>query len=71
MVFVSPTPQKQWRVKSTGSARADSVHDKKSDAVDRARDLSRNKKAELVVQNRNGQIGQKDSHGNDPKNIKG
>ncbi len=71
MVFVSPTPTKQWKVKSTDSERADSVHPKKADAVDRARELSRNKQAELVIQKRNGQIGEKDSHGNDPRNIKG
>lgn len=71
MVFVSPTGDDQWKVQSTKSGRADSIHDKKSDAVDRGRELSHNKKAELVIQNRNGRISQKDSHGNDPRNIKG
>ncbi|MBK8205330.1 MAG: DUF2188 domain-containing protein [Planctomycetes bacterium] len=71
MVFVSPTAPKQWKVKSTDSDRADSIHENKADAVERGRELSRNKQAELVIQKRNGQIGEKDSHGNDPRKTPG
>ena len=66
MVFVSPMPNKSWRVKS-----ADSIHEKKADAVDRARELSQNRRGEMVIQNLDGRISQKDSHGNDPRSIKG
>lgn len=71
MVFVSPMPNKQWKVKSADSTRADSIHDKKADAVIRARELSQNRRGEMVIQNLDGKIGQKDSHGNDPRSSKG
>lgn len=71
MVFVSPMPSKQWKVKCADSIRADSIHETKADAVTRGRELSQNKKAELVIQKLDGKIGQKDSHGNDPRSIKG
>lgn len=64
-------PDKQWKVKSTESSRADSIHTSKSAAVSRGRELSRNKKAELVIQKLDGKIGQKDSYGNDPRNVRG
>jgi hypothetical protein len=71
IVFVSPTPDKQWKVKSTESTRADSIHATKTCAVERGRELSRNKKAELVIQKLDGKIGQKDSYGNDPRSVRG
>jgi hypothetical protein len=71
MVFVSPMPSKEWKVQSADSKRADSIHSTKAEAVDRGRQLSRNKKAELVIQKQDGQIGQKDSHGNDPRSTRG
>jgi hypothetical protein len=71
MVFVSPMPSKEWKVQCADAKRADSIHPTKADAVDRGRELSRNKKAELVIQKQDGQIAQKDSHGNDPRSIRG
>ncbi|MBP9890313.1 MAG: DUF2188 domain-containing protein [Planctomycetes bacterium] len=71
MVFVSPTPDNKWKVKATDSSRADSIHEKKSDAHERGRELAENKKAELVIQKRDGTIGEKDSFGPDPRKIKG
>lgn len=35
---VTPTGDGDWRVKPDGASRADSIHDGKSDAIDRARD---------------------------------
>jgi hypothetical protein len=43
-------------VKREGAERADSVHDKKSDAVDRARDLAKRDGVELLVQDQEGKI---------------
>lgn len=71
MVFVSPMPDKTWKVKSAGSSRADSIHETKESAVTRGRTLSKNKQSELVIQKLDGKIGQKDSHGNDPRNVRG
>ena len=49
----------------------DSLHARKSDAVVRGRELAENKRTELVIKNEKGRIVEKDSHGNDPRRIKG
>jgi len=51
--------------------RSDSLHDKKSDAIARGRELAGNKQTELVIKDERGRIIGKDSHGNDPRRIKG
>lgn len=55
-----------WAVKGEGNSRATVITNTKREAIDRAREISRNQNTELVIHNRNGQIGQKDSHGHDP-----
>jgi len=54
-----------------GGERAIKHFEIKQDAVDSARKISKNQETELVIHNKNGQIGKKDSHGNDPRNIPG
>ena len=66
-VAVEPRPSGRWAVQTDGTTRADSLHDKKSDAVTRARELAKNKQTELVIKNADGKIAQKDSEGNDPR----
>ena len=66
-VAVEPRPNGRWAVQTDGTSRADSLHDKKTDAVTRARELAENNKTELVIKNADGKIAQKDSHGNDPR----
>jgi hypothetical protein len=39
--------------------------------VKRGRELAANKQTELVIKNEAGRIMSKDSHGNDPRRIKG
>lgn len=63
---VVPNPNGGWDVRRGGGERASHHTDTKSDAVDIARDISRNQQTELVIHGRNGQIQQKDSHGRDP-----
>lgn len=60
-----------WGVKDTGNQRDSRHFDRKQDAVDWGRQHSQNVDSELVIHNKNGQIGQKDSHGNDPYPPKG
>ncbi len=60
-----------WANKKGGSERASSVHHTKREAEFAARDQSKREGSELVIHGRNGQIQRKDSHGNDPRNIKG
>jgi len=42
-----------------------------SNAVRRGRELAENKRTELVTKNETGRIAAKDSHGSDPRKIKG
>ena len=70
-VHVVPNKGGGWNIKSSGATRSSGHFAKKADAVKRAREISRNKKSELVIHNKDGKIAQKDSHGNDPRRIKG
>ena len=68
---VVPNPDGGWDVKRGGGERASRHFDNKQPAIDYAREVSRNASTELKIHNRDGKIGQSDSHGNDPRNIKG
>jgi hypothetical protein len=68
---VVPNPNGGWDGKRANSKRA-SIHTQtKQDAVDLTRQISLNQKTELFIQNKDGKIASRDSHGNDPKNVKG
>ena len=60
-----------WKVKVDGNQRASSVHDTKKEAVKQGRQTSRKVDGELTVHNQDGQISERDSHGNDPRRSKG
>lgn len=60
-----------WSVKGAGAARATETLPTKSQAVDRAREISRNQGTELIVHGRDGKIQTRDSHGHDPFPPKG
>ncbi|ENU21403.1 hypothetical protein F994_00110 [Acinetobacter bohemicus ANC 3994] len=60
-----------WANKKGGAERASSVYSTKREAEAAAREQSKREGSELVVHGQNGQIQRKDSHGNDPRNIKG
>ena len=55
-----------WAVKREGAARASSVHRTQADAIDVARQISRNQRSELIIHGQDGRIRQQDSHGHDP-----
>ena len=55
-----------WVVVKCGSDKATKHFETKQPAVDYARDLAKKQAAELEIHNKNGTIGQNDSHGNDP-----
>lgn len=65
-VHVTPAPQGGWNVKSGGASRAAAHTDNKAEAIERGREISQNKHAELVIHNKDGRISQSDSHGHDP-----
>jgi len=50
---------RRWAVQTDGTQRADSLHDRKSDAIARARELAGNKQTELVIKDATGRIAAK------------
>ena len=59
-VAVEPRAGGRWAVQIDGTQRADSLHDRKSDAVTRGRELAENKHAELVIKSGKGRVAQRD-----------
>jgi hypothetical protein len=51
--------------------RANLLHQRKSEALRRGRELAEQKRTELVIKGENGRIVGKDSHGNDPPSVSG
>ncbi|QJR12078.1 hypothetical protein DSM104443_03161 [Usitatibacter rugosus] len=70
-VAVEPRPDGRWAVQTDKTQRADSLHERKSDAIARGKELAENKHTELLIKNENGQISAKHSYGNDPRGTKG
>lgn len=68
---VVPNSAGGWDVRRGGTDRASGHFETKREAVDRGREMSRNAGTEFKGHNRDGRIAQSDSHGNDPRNIKG
>lgn len=68
---VVPNPNGGWDVKRGGAARASIHTDTKQEAIDKGRELSRSQGTEFFIHGMDGKIQQKDSHGNDPRNVKG
>lgn len=55
-----------WAVKKEGAQRASSVHARKEEAMQQAREQGRRDQVEVVEHGRNGQIQGSNSYGNDP-----
>ena len=60
-----------WAVRGAGNERVTKVTPTQKAAIDAAREIAKNQGSELLIHGRNGRIREKDSHGNDPENIKG
>jgi uncharacterized protein (DUF4415 family) len=56
----------KWAVMGEGSQGATSIHDTQAEATERAREIARREKSELLVHGRDGQIRSRDSFGHDP-----
>lgn len=68
---VVPNSNGGWDVKKGGSEKASNHFDKKSDAVEKGREISQNQGSEFYVHGKDGKIQTKDSHGNDPNPPQG
>lgn len=60
-----------WAVKREGAERATSVHDKQADAWKETQDRARESKGEAYLQNRHGEIRERNTYGHDPRKTKG
>jgi len=60
-----------WAVRGAGNSKATSIHRTQREAIDVGRSIAKNQKSELLIHSREGQIRERDSHGNDPFPPKG
>ena len=60
-----------WAVKGAGNEKATKVTSTQKEAIDVARKITKNQESELFIHGRNGRVRERDSNGNDPRNIKG
>jgi len=60
-----------WRNEVGGGPDLDGTHDTKEEAVSAGRDEARKREVEHVIHNQDGTIGEKNSYGNDPRDIPG
>ena len=61
----------QWKNRPQGTQRASSTHDTKAEAQAAGKQMAKDRKVEHVIKNKDGQIGQRNSYGNDPRRSKG
>lgn len=63
---VTPHPDGGWQVKGAGNEKATSRHETQKEAIDAATSIAKNQGTEVIIHRTNGQIRDKNSHGNDP-----
>lgn len=68
---VTPHPSGGWQVKAAGASRATVVTNTQKEAYDIGRQIAINQKSELFIHNKQGQIRDRNSYGNDPCPPKG
>ncbi len=56
----------KWVVPGEGNKKRTAVKDTKAEDIERAGNIAKNQKTELVILNRDGKISYKDSNGDDP-----
>lgn len=60
------THQGDWAVIGAGNSRVTSIFDTQTEAIDAAREIAINQKAEVFIHGRDGKFRDRDSYGNDP-----
>lgn len=60
-----------WAVKGEGNEKVTSTHSTQREAIEQARNIAQNQKAELFIHGENGKIRERNSYGNDPFPPKG
>ena len=65
-------PHKEgWAVQSESANKPTQVFRTQQEAIERGREIAMNQKSELLIHNREGQIRERNSYGNDPHPPKG
>jgi len=64
-------PDGKWEAKAAGATRASGVAGTQNEAWNRSKDLARKSGGEAFLCNRQGQIRERNTYGNDPRNIPG
>lgn len=62
---------KEWAVKGAGNERATKIVPTQKQAINIAREIAKNQQSELIIHSKNGTIREKNSFGNDPREING
>lgn len=60
-----------WHNEVTGDTGVKGSYPTKAEAVDAGRDLAQSLAVEHIIKNVNGQISERNSYGNDPRDVKG
>jgi hypothetical protein len=55
-----------WAVKGEGNSKVTKITKTQKEAINIGKSIAKNQKSELIIQNTEGKIRSKDSHGNDP-----
>lgn len=61
----------EWAVRGEGNQRATSIHRTQKDAINAAKEIAKNQKSEVIIQNQKGQIRERNTYGDDPFPPKG
>ena len=61
----------KWAVKGAGNEKYTKIVETQKQAIGIGREIAKNQQSELVIHKKSGTIRDKNSYGNDPRNIKG
>ncbi|MDD7961116.1 DUF2188 domain-containing protein [Microbacterium thalli] len=60
-----------WHNRIEGERTLDDAYPTKSEAIAAGRELERERQVEHIIKNENGRIAERNSYGNDPRDVKG
>lgn len=63
---ITPHPNGGFQVKGAGNSKATKIFNTQHEAIQYGRDIAINQNSELLIHNKQGQIREKNSYGNDP-----
>ncbi|GKW47330.1 MULTISPECIES: DUF2188 domain-containing protein [unclassified Planococcus (in: firmicutes)] len=61
----------EWQVKGAGNSKATSIHKTQQEAIEAAKEISKNQGSELFIHSRKGKIRERNTYGKDPFPPKG